>query len=64
MPEGDRLDILTTLVQADEARHVPITAPDPVDAINIGGGDTVTVVFTDEQTSECPGDRGAPPVGA
>jgi HTH-type transcriptional regulator/antitoxin HigA len=32
-PEGDRLDILTTLVQAYEARHVPITAPDPVEAI-------------------------------
>lgn len=32
-PEGDRLDILTTLVQAYEARHMPITAPDPVEAI-------------------------------
>jgi HTH-type transcriptional regulator/antitoxin HigA len=32
-PEGDRLDILTTLAQAYEARHVPITAPDPVEAI-------------------------------
>jgi HTH-type transcriptional regulator / antitoxin HigA len=32
-PEGDRLDILTTLVQAYEARHVPIGAPDPVEAI-------------------------------
>lgn len=32
-PEGDRLDILTTLVQAYEATHVPITAPDPVEAI-------------------------------
>ena len=32
-PEGDRLDILATLVQAYEARHVPITAPDPVEAI-------------------------------
>jgi HTH-type transcriptional regulator/antitoxin HigA len=32
-PEGDRLDILVTLVQAYEAKHVPITAPDPVDAI-------------------------------
>ena len=27
--EGDRLDILTTLVQAYEARHFPIGAPDP-----------------------------------
>lgn len=32
-PEGDRLDVLVTLVQAYEARHVPITAPDPVEAI-------------------------------
>ena len=31
--EGDRLDILTTLVQAYEARHFPIGAPDPVEAI-------------------------------
>ena len=27
------MDILTTLVLAYEARHVPITAPDPVEAI-------------------------------
>ncbi|MCX7201064.1 MAG: transcriptional regulator [Burkholderiales bacterium] len=32
-PEGDRLDILVTLVQAFEARHLPIGAPDPVEAI-------------------------------
>ena len=32
-PEGDRLDVLTTLVQAYEARHFPIGAPDPVEAI-------------------------------
>jgi HTH-type transcriptional regulator/antitoxin HigA len=32
-PEGDQLDILATLVQAFEARHFPITAPDPVEAI-------------------------------
>ncbi len=32
-PEGDRLDILATLVQAYEAKHVPISAPDPVEAI-------------------------------
>ena len=29
-PEGDRLDILTTLIQAYEAEHHPITAPDPI----------------------------------
>ena len=32
-PQGDRLDVLTTLIQAYEARHVPIDAPDPVEAI-------------------------------
>ncbi len=32
-PEGDRLDILATLVKAYEAKHVPIAAPDPVEAI-------------------------------
>lgn len=32
-PEGDRLDILTTLVQAWEARHCAIAPPDPVEAI-------------------------------
>ena len=32
-PEGDRLDILATLVQAYEAKHIPIASPDPVEAI-------------------------------
>ena len=32
-PEGDRLDVLATLVQSYEARHFPIGAPDPVEAI-------------------------------
>jgi len=32
-PEGDRLDIIATLVQAWEARHCPIAPPDPVEAI-------------------------------
>jgi HTH-type transcriptional regulator/antitoxin HigA len=32
-PDGDRLDILATLVQVYEARHFPIGAPDPVEAI-------------------------------
>jgi HTH-type transcriptional regulator/antitoxin HigA len=32
-PEGDRLDILVTLVKAYEARHFPIGAPDPIEAI-------------------------------
>ena len=32
-PEGDRLDVLTTLVEAYEAQHYEITPPDPVEAI-------------------------------
>lgn len=31
--EGDRLDILATLVQAYEAKHFPIGSPDPIEAI-------------------------------
>jgi HTH-type transcriptional regulator/antitoxin HigA len=31
--EGDRLDVLVTLVQVYEARQVPIGPPDPVEAI-------------------------------
>jgi len=30
---GDRLDVLTTLVEAYEQAHFPIEAPDPIDAI-------------------------------
>ncbi|OGW59012.1 MAG: DNA-binding protein [Nitrospirae bacterium RBG_16_64_22] len=32
-PDGDRLDVLTTLVEAYEERHHPIGFPDPVEAI-------------------------------
>ncbi len=32
-PECDRLDILTTLVEAYEQKHFPIEAPDPIEAI-------------------------------
>ena len=32
-PEGDQLDILTTLVEAYERRAYPMDAPDPVEAI-------------------------------
>lgn len=32
-PEGDRLDVLVTLVQAYEARHHAVAPPDPLDAI-------------------------------
>lgn len=33
-PEGDRLDMLTTLVQAYEAQHHPVLPPDPIEAIS------------------------------
>jgi HTH-type transcriptional regulator / antitoxin HigA len=32
-PEGDRLDVLVSLVEAWEARNVPVEAPDPIAAI-------------------------------
>lgn len=32
-PDGDRLDVHTTLVEAYEARHHPIAPPDPIEAI-------------------------------
>jgi len=31
--EGDRFEILATLVEAYEAKHFPIAAPDPIEAI-------------------------------
>jgi len=31
--DGDRFEILTTLVEAYEAKHFPIGAPDPIEAI-------------------------------
>ncbi len=32
-PAGDRLDILTTLVESYEEEHWPLPSPDPVEAI-------------------------------
>ena len=32
-PQGDRLDVLVTLVEAYESRTFPIEAPDPIEAI-------------------------------
>ena len=32
-PEGERLDVLATLVEAYERRHFPMDLPDPVEAI-------------------------------
>ena len=32
-PQGDRLDVLATLIDAFEAKHHPMDPPDPVEAI-------------------------------
>jgi HTH-type transcriptional regulator/antitoxin HigA len=32
-PEGDRVEVLATLIEAYETRHHPIPAPDPIAAI-------------------------------
>ncbi|WP_395707700.1 type II toxin-antitoxin system HigA family antitoxin [Casimicrobium huifangae] len=32
-PDGDRLDVLATLIQAYEALHYPIPAPDPIECL-------------------------------
>jgi HTH-type transcriptional regulator / antitoxin HigA len=32
-PQGDRLDVLVTLVEAWEAKHYPLDLPDPIEAI-------------------------------
>ncbi len=32
-PEGDKLDVLVTLIEAYEEKHYPIPAPDPIEAI-------------------------------
>jgi HTH-type transcriptional regulator/antitoxin HigA len=32
-PEGDRVDVLAILIEAYEARHHPIPAPDPIAAV-------------------------------
>ena len=34
-PEGDRLDVLVTLIEAYEARQFPMDLPDPVAAIKL-----------------------------
>jgi len=32
-PEGEKLDVLTTLIEAYESKHYPIDMPDPIEAI-------------------------------
>ncbi|MEA2776202.1 MAG: HTH-type transcriptional regulator / antitoxin HigA [Acetobacteraceae bacterium] len=38
-PEGDRLEVLTILVEAYEQEHHPIALPDPIEAIKARMGD-------------------------
>jgi HTH-type transcriptional regulator/antitoxin HigA len=33
MPEGDRLDVVATLIDAYESEHEPMDPPDPIEAI-------------------------------
>ena len=46
--EGDRLEVLTTLVEAYEQAHFPMQAPDPIEAIKFRleqqGGDKKTLI--------------------
>ena len=32
-PEGEKLDVMVTLIEAYEAKHFPMDLPDPVEAI-------------------------------
>jgi HTH-type transcriptional regulator/antitoxin HigA len=32
-PQGDRLDVLATLIEANESAHFPMDPPDPIEAI-------------------------------
>lgn len=32
-PKGDKLDVLTTLIEAYEEQHAPISLPDPIETI-------------------------------
>jgi HTH-type transcriptional regulator/antitoxin HigA len=34
-PEGERLDVLVTLVEAYERKHYPMELPDPIEAIKL-----------------------------
>jgi len=50
-PEGERLEVIGTLVQAYEAEHYPVDPPDPIEAIRfrmeqsgLGVGDLVPYI--------------------
>lgn len=63
-PEGDRLDILATLIDAYEKEHQPIDPPDPIEAIKfrmeqqgLSRKDLEPIFGTRSRTSEVLGRR-------
>jgi HTH-type transcriptional regulator / antitoxin HigA len=53
-PECDRLDVLSTLVEAYEKKHIPIEFPDPIAAIEYYAD---TRGWSDRDLESCLGDR-------
>lgn len=58
-PEAERFDVLATLIEAYEAKHWPIEAPDPVSAIleimerrNLKQADLATLLGSRSRASE------------
>lgn len=58
-PEAERFDVLATLIEAYEAKHWPIAAPDPVSAIleimehrNLKQADLATLLGSRSRASE------------
>lgn len=58
-PNGDKLDVLTTLVEAYEEKHYPIEPPDPIEAIihemesrGLSGKDLESYIGTHNRVSE------------
>lgn len=45
-PEGERLEVLATLVEAYEKKHFPIGAPDPIEVTTFSGGTSAMQVRT------------------
>lgn len=58
-PEGDRLDVLATLVEAYESAHEPMPLPDPIEAIRfhleqkrLGAADLVPFIGSQNRVCE------------
>lgn len=50
--EGDRLDVLATLIEAYEVRHYPMDPPDPIEAIQFRMGDLEPLIGTRARVAE------------